>query len=227
MGQQPVTRTTAYTDRDKGDPLYPPLVLFKDYHIPLIREHEKTVTRRVWKDEYNRPVEGSVHQAASASMVPEDAEIDSPMLLSNEECTCFVRIGEVYPEPLGDMTDEDAQKEGDYETVEEFRESWIEINGSWDPELVVDVVPIQYVGTGPWWTRVSGKGSISTYHGDDDCPRLRHCNLRERESNEIDPSWNPCPYCILPGKPENAGDYDFSYQESLLAAAKQNAEQSG
>lgn len=114
-------------------------MLFKPYHIPLIREFEKVVTRRDWAENYSEPVQGSVHMASTE------------MFQAKEDCDCFIQIGETYQEPLGDMTDRDAQMEGDYESLEEFRESWEEINGdgSWDPGKVVTVVPITYVGENP------------------------------------------------------------------------------
>lgn len=114
-------------------------MLFKKYHIPLIRAGEKTVTRRVWKPNHHRPLPGSVHMAKTNRF------------MTKEECDCFIEIDEDYAreddqERLGDMTDADAQKEGDYETVEEFRESWIDINGEWNPDEIVDVVPFSYYG---------------------------------------------------------------------------------
>lgn len=131
-------------------------MLFKDYHIPYIREGTKTVTRRVWAKGHSRPVPGSVHMAASASMVPAEASYDSPLFLEQSACTCFIRIDEDYGrradrEPLGAMTDADARLEGPYETVAEFREGWERVHGvgSWDPDLVVDVVPFEYVGRTP------------------------------------------------------------------------------
>jgi hypothetical protein len=37
---------------------------------------------------------------------------------------------------LGDISAEDIRKEG-FNTLAEFEEEWININGSWDPDLVV------------------------------------------------------------------------------------------
>lgn len=111
-------------------------MLFKPYHIPMIRDGEKTVTRRVWAENYNRPRAGTVHMASTEMFLPRD------------ECDCFIRVGEIYKEALGEMSDEDAQMEGDYDDVDEFVDGWERVNGSgtWDPEQVVDVVPIEYVG---------------------------------------------------------------------------------
>lgn len=196
-------------------------MLFKNRHVPLIRDREKTVTRRVWKENYNRPVEGSVHMVQAACLMPDDADYDSPMMLSAEECDCFIQIEAVYDEPLGEMTDEDAQDEGNYETVEEFRETWEQINGEWDPEQVVAVVEFTYVGTGPFYTRLGNSG-IDVFHGKDNCHRLKGAETTDRSPTNFNRDWNPCQYCILPGDP-NVGSYDFSYQTSLYEAGKQNA----
>jgi uncharacterized protein YhfF len=111
-------------------------MLFKDYHIPMIRSGSKTVTRREWDENYGRPNVGSVQIASDE------------MFTSDEEADCYIRILDVYNQPLGEMTDEDAQKEGDYETMEEFREGYAKVygEGAWDPEKVVAVVELEYVG---------------------------------------------------------------------------------
>jgi len=111
-------------------------LLFKPRHIEQIRAGEKTVTRRVWAENYARPNVGSVQAAVT------------DMFTTLDEADCFIEIVDIRQEPLGEMTDADAQKEGDYETVAAFRDAWADINGegSWDPEQVVDVVCFEYVG---------------------------------------------------------------------------------
>jgi uncharacterized protein YhfF len=108
-------------------------LLFKDRHIPLIREGTKTATRRDWDEEYPRPDEGSVRGAVTEMFTP------------REEIDCWIRILDVYQEPLGEMDHDDARKEGGY-NLEDFEEAWRQINGDYDPEQVVDVVEFAYVG---------------------------------------------------------------------------------
>lgn len=110
-------------------------MLFKPRHIEKIRNGTKTATRRDWKDGHARPNVGAIHMA------------QTEMFTSIEECDCFIRIDDVYEERLGDMTAEDARKEGGY-TLDDFREAWEQINGegSFDPDQVVDVVEFTYVG---------------------------------------------------------------------------------
>lgn len=111
-------------------------MLFKPYHIEQIRDGRKTVTRREWSEDYNAPNAGSVVPATTEMFVP-DHEVD-----------CYIRIVDHYREPLGELTDADAQKEGDYETVAEFREGYRRVYGygAWDPDKTVDVVEFEYVG---------------------------------------------------------------------------------
>lgn len=109
-------------------------MLFKPYHIDQIRDGEKTVTRREWERRQVKP--GGVYIAATE------------MFVSDDEADCYVRVTDVYEQPLGDMDDEDARREGDYETLEDFRDGYERVygEGSWDPEKVVWVVEFEYVG---------------------------------------------------------------------------------
>lgn len=111
-------------------------MLFKPYHIPMIRSGSKTVTRREWAENYSRPNEGSVQIASDE------------MFKSDEEADCYIRILDVYDQALGEMSDEDAQMEGDYESLEEFKEGYAKVYGddAWDPEKEVAVVEFEYVG---------------------------------------------------------------------------------
>lgn len=111
-------------------------MLFKDYHIPMIRSGSKTVTRREWADNYSGPNVGSIVAATTELFVPDDA------------ADCYIRIEAVDDQPLGEMTDEDARKEGDYENLEEFRDGYEQVygEGAWDPEKAVTVVEFEYVG---------------------------------------------------------------------------------
>jgi len=111
-------------------------MLFKDYHIPMIRSGSKTATRREWSDDYHPPKAGSVVAATTKLFVPD------------EKAGCYIKIQAVYDQPLGDMDDADARMEGDYEDLEEFRDAYEDVygDGAWDPEKVVTVVEFQYVG---------------------------------------------------------------------------------
>lgn len=111
-------------------------MLFKDYHIGMIRNGEKTATRREWDEDYNPPCEGGVYRAATE------------LFVSHEECDCYIKINSIYDQALGAMSYTDALKEGDYDSVEEFKRGYEKVygNGAWDPEKVVTVVEFEYVG---------------------------------------------------------------------------------
>lgn len=107
------------------------MLLFKEWHMKAIQKGEKTQTRRVWKESYNKPKKGSIHQAKTC-------------LICKEYYFAKLEILDVYQERLGDITPEDALKEGGY-TVEEFKRIWIGINGEWNPDLMVWVVEFKSV----------------------------------------------------------------------------------
>lgn len=109
-------------------------LLFKEPHIEAIRAGTKTVTRRDWAENYGRPNVGTVQMATTS------------LFETDEECDCYVRILDVYQEPLREMDHADARAEGGYDMVD-FRAAWRDINGEWNPDLVVDVVEFEYVGT--------------------------------------------------------------------------------
>lgn len=107
----------------------------------MIRSGSKTVTRRESKPRV-RP--GNTYIAAYNR-----PDLDkSPIFTSHEEADCYIRVTALYQEPLGEVTDEDAQQEGDYESVEEFIEGYEAVyeEGAWDPEKTVWVVEFEYVG---------------------------------------------------------------------------------
>lgn len=111
-------------------------MLFKSWHIPQIRAGAKTVTRREWSENYAGPSIGTVVAATTELFVPD------------HEAECYIRITDRYRQPLDEMTDVDAHKEGDYEDLAAFRAGYERVygEGAWDPEKVVDVVAFEYVG---------------------------------------------------------------------------------
>lgn len=108
-------------------------MLFKKEHIEMIKKGKKTVTRRIWKR--NMVKRGNVYMA------------NTEMFVKREDCTCFIKVTDVFHQPLWHMRDIDAEHEG-YDNMREFREVWEEINGegSWDPKQTVTVVEFEYAG---------------------------------------------------------------------------------
>jgi uncharacterized protein YhfF len=111
-------------------------MLFKEYHIPMIRSGSKTVTRREWDDNYAGPNVGTVVAAKTDLLKPDD------------KCDCFIQITGKRKEPLGEITEESAQREGDYDDIADFRDGYEDVYGpdSWNPGKVVNVIQFEYVG---------------------------------------------------------------------------------
>jgi hypothetical protein len=61
------------------------------------------------------------------------------MFTKREDAPAYVVIEDVWSEPLEELTEEDAAKEGNY-TREEFIEEWKRIHGEWNPEQTVYVI---------------------------------------------------------------------------------------
>jgi uncharacterized protein YhfF len=111
-------------------------MLFKEYHIPMIRSGSKTVTRREWSDNYAGPNVGSVVAATT------------DLFVSDENADCFIQITDRYQQRLGQMDEEDARAEGDYRDLYDFKTAYENVYGedSFDPWKEVDVVEFKYVG---------------------------------------------------------------------------------
>ncbi|MDH5450216.1 MAG: hypothetical protein OEX77_04835 [Candidatus Bathyarchaeota archaeon] len=93
-------------------------MLFREKHIKKIMRAEKTMTRRTHKRTFKV---GGVYGIRSWYL---------------ERPKHYVKITSRFRQRLGDMTFEDVRKEG-YETFEDFKRAWIEINGEWGPDQLV------------------------------------------------------------------------------------------
>lgn len=109
-------------------------MIFTEEHIDGIRTGKKTTTRRQW--DQRRATPGTTYRVTTGA----------DMFVPRSECDCFIRATDVYQQRLGDMSDTDAQAEGDYATVAEFADAWRAINGAWDPSANVWVVEFEYAG---------------------------------------------------------------------------------
>jgi len=68
----------------------------------------------------------------------------------------YIQIKKVYPQKLGDVSEEEARKEG-FSGLNEFRDAWIRINGSWDPEMDVVVYEFELKEPPPKQSRLNGQ----------------------------------------------------------------------
>jgi len=56
-----------------------------------------------------------------------------------------IKIIDIYPQILGEITDEDLQREG-FEDNDAFKDMWREIYGSYDPAEYIWVIEFEYIG---------------------------------------------------------------------------------
>ena len=66
----------------------------------------------------------------------------------------YIRITKVYSQKLGDVSEEEAHKEG-FSSIEEFRDAWIKINGSWDSDIVVTVYEFELADPPPKQSKIA------------------------------------------------------------------------
>jgi len=105
-------------------------MIFSEEHIQLILEGKKTQTRR--RHVHILKV-GRVYRIQRSWYEWTDIRIP---------------ITRAFQQRLGDITEEEALKEGGY-TVEEFRRIWEEINGRWNDNEVVWVYEFKRVQNPP------------------------------------------------------------------------------
>lgn len=102
-------------------------LLFKKPMLPKIHDGTKTATRR--------PIRPMVKEGGKYRLKTElfKAHPDS------------IQVDRLYQQPLGEMTQADAQMEG-YQTLQEFQEVWDSLFKTYDPKQTVWVVEFRYVG---------------------------------------------------------------------------------
>ncbi|MCD6479840.1 ASCH domain-containing protein [Candidatus Bathyarchaeota archaeon] len=101
-------------------------ISFKWRYIPLIRLGLKTETRRLRRP---RLRVGGIY----------------PLRVGRRLLPDRVRILNIYPQRLGDVTEEDAHREG-FQSLGEFRKAWLDIYHSWDDEQQIWVIEFRYLG---------------------------------------------------------------------------------
>jgi len=92
--------------------------IFKRKHLNLILQGKKTQTRRISR--YRLKI-GKAYAIRSKMLEPAQARIV---------------ITRAWRQQLRDLTPEDVRKEG-FNSFTEFRQAWIEIYGSWNPNQIV------------------------------------------------------------------------------------------
>lgn len=104
------------------------MILFRREFVDLILSGAKTESRRRWR----RPLvkEGGVYWAATG--------------FGRGDRFARLKVKYIRRQRLGEVTEEDARREG-CSSLEEFKEVWTRIYGSWDPCEEVYVVSFEVV----------------------------------------------------------------------------------
>ena len=105
-------------------------IRFADKQVPKIISGEKSCTR------INIPCPWTVGQVITAFQAVEDS--DRPFAL--------LKVTSVSEQKIGDMTEEDANKEG-YESLLKFKEAWTDLHGQVNDADVVWAVGFELVKT--------------------------------------------------------------------------------
>ena len=100
---------------------------FHEVFIEPILTSAKTVTRRDWKKAMLR--EGGIYKAKVQKR--------------RADHFALLKVTKLYKEELGEMTDEDAAKEG-FESLEAFKDYWInDLGKTWEDSLSVFVIEFE------------------------------------------------------------------------------------
>jgi hypothetical protein len=102
-------------------------LLFKKHMLLKIRDGTKTATRR--------PIKPMVKEGGKYHLKTELFKVHPDS----------IRVNRLYQQPLGEMTQADAQREG-YSTLREFQDEWISLFKAYDPEQTIWVAEFQYLG---------------------------------------------------------------------------------
>ncbi len=103
-------------------------MLFKPEHKEMILNGTKTATRRIWK----RP------------MVKVNGIYKCKLQMLSKDYFAKIKVTKLFKQTMVDMTYDDVKKEG-YDSVEDFKNIWIKINGFWDTDAEVDVIEFEVI----------------------------------------------------------------------------------
>jgi len=106
-------------------------MLFKEKHIKLILNGEKTMTRRLPGKSANYSI-GKVYAIRPSRFVKPAG---------------YILIIRKFRQKLGQISARDVKKEG-YNSLDEFQAAWIKINGSWRPDEIVTCYEFRLVEKG-------------------------------------------------------------------------------
>ena len=127
------------------------MILFKKYHVPLILDLTKDVTRRQGKKRWNI---GAFHQLKTG--------FDCDRVFAG------AKIDDVYDEKLGDISGEHVLREG-YQTQTEYFDAFLRINGLKviNLDMIVNVVEFTVMGLMEITRSVEGRSVVALVEYDD------------------------------------------------------------
>ncbi|TET57436.1 MAG: ASCH domain-containing protein [Promethearchaeota archaeon] len=106
-------------------------MLFKKHHVNMIKSGIKTETRRNWKKQ----------------MVKMNGIYSVQIKMFQPKIDCeLIKVKYIFMQKLKDITKEQALKEG-YNSIEEFKKIFENINGFWDDELEVFVIGFKHLNS--------------------------------------------------------------------------------
>lgn len=104
-------------------------MLFKPEHKDMILNGTKTATRRNWK----KP------------MVKVGGIYKCKLQMLSKDYFAKIKVIKLYKQYLWEIKRKDALKEG-YNSLSDFREIWIKINGGWNSNMKVYVIEFALLG---------------------------------------------------------------------------------
>jgi len=107
-------------------------LIFTERNIELILQGKKTQTRRIWKR--IKVKKGGIYKIKRH--------------IFSKKHYGLIQVTDIRKEKLGNITEEDAKKEG-YGSVAEFKKVWEEIYGRWNPEQEVYVIEFKLLDGNP------------------------------------------------------------------------------
>ena len=102
-------------------------LLFKNHLVPKIVDGSKTATRRARRPNVKQGKTYRIRINYKGSLLHQ------------------IKIEELFQQRLGEMTDDDAWKEG-FPSLQDYRVAWEDIYGHWDDNRIVWVVEFTYAG---------------------------------------------------------------------------------
>lgn len=102
------------------------MALFKKDLIRLVQAGRKTQTRRTHKREWQV---GKIYKVKISYY---------------DKGQGIIKITRKFHQHLCDVSESEARKEG-FNCLDEFRQCWIKINGSWNPDQTVTVYEFSYI----------------------------------------------------------------------------------